>query len=103
VKLFPSQIGDVLMQVEGVESHYRVILDEVGGAEHVEVQVEVSSALLTGDVRHLLRIQEQLRQRLLTDLGLTADLKLVEPSTIGPIEQPSQRIVDRRRPEGGSR
>ncbi len=103
VKLFPSQIGDVLMQVEGVEPHYRVILEEVGGAERVEVQVEVSSALLTGDVRHLLKIQQQLRQRLQTELGLTAELKLVEPSTIGPIEQPSQRIVDRRRAEGGSR
>ncbi len=104
VKLFPSQIGDVLMQVEGVEPHYRVILEEVGGAEQVEVQVEVSSALLTGDVRHLLRIQEQLRQRLLTDLGLTAKLKLVEPSTIGPIEQPLQRIVDHRgRKEGAGR
>lgn len=103
VKLFPSQIGEVLMQVEGVEPHYRVILEEVGGTERVEVQVEVSSALLTGDMRHLLKIQQELGQRLQSDLGLTADLKLVEPRTIGPIEQPAQRIVDRRRPEGGSR
>jgi phenylacetate-CoA ligase len=103
VKLFPAQIEQVLIEVEGVEPHYRVIVDQVGGVDRVEVQVEVSSALLTGDVGLLLRTQNLLRQRLQTDLGLSAELKLVEARTIGPVQHPSQRIVDRRRAEGGER
>jgi len=103
VKIFPAQIEEVLLQVEGVEPNYRVIVDEVGGVERVEVQVEVSSALLTGDVSQLLKVQNQIRQSLEADLGLVADLKLVESRTIGPVDHPSQRIVDRRRAEGGDR
>ncbi len=103
VKLFPSQIEHVLAQVEGVEPHYRVILDQAAGVDRVEVQVEVSGALLTGDVGRLLRLQNSLRQRLQSDLGLSAELKLVESRTIGPVEHPSQRIVDRRRAEGNQR
>ena len=61
------------------------------------------SALLTGDVSRLLKVQNEIRQSLQTDLGLVADLKLVESRTIGPVDHPSQRIVDRRRAEGGDR
>jgi phenylacetate-CoA ligase len=103
VKVFPAQIEHVLTGVEGVEPHYRVIVEEAGGVDRVEVQVEVSGALLTGDVGRLLKTQNLLRQRLQADLGLSAELKLVEPRTIGPVDQPSQRIVDRRRAEGGKR
>jgi phenylacetate-CoA ligase len=101
VKLFPAQIEQVLARVEGVEPDYRVILDQVGGVDRVEVQVEVPAALLTGDVGRLLRVQHLLRERLQHDLGLSAEVKLVEPRTIGPAEHPSHRILDRRRAEGG--
>jgi len=101
VKILPSQIEEILLQVEGVEPHYRIILDQEGGKDTLEVQIEVSPALLTGDVSHLLKIQNALRSRLQADLGVEAELKLVEARTIGPVDHPSQRIVDRRRPEGG--
>jgi phenylacetate-CoA ligase len=69
--------------------------------DRVEVQVEVPAALLTGDVGRLLRVQNLLRERLQNDLGVSAEVKLVEPRTIGPAEHPWQRILDRRRAEGG--
>jgi len=100
-KIFPAQIEELLLRVEGVEPNYRLIVDEVGGVERVEVQVEISSALLTGDVSHLLKVQNQIRESLQADLGLVADLKLVESRTIGPVDHPSERIVDRRPAEGG--
>jgi len=103
VKLFPAQIEQTLSEVEGVEPHYRLIVDQVGGVDRVEVQVEVSGALLAGDIGLLLRTQNLLRQKLQDELGLSAELKLVESRTIGPVEHPSQRIVDRRRTEGGER
>jgi phenylacetate-CoA ligase len=103
VKVFPAQIEQVLARVEGVEPDYRVIVDQVGGVDRVEVQVEVPAALLTGDVGRLLRVQNLLRERLQNDLGVSAEVKLVEPRTIGPAERPSQRILDRRRMEGGER
>lgn len=103
VKLFPSQIEEVLVEVEGLEPNYRVIVDRVGGVDTLEVQVEISSTLLTGDVSHLLRTQQLLRQRLEAALGVKAEVKFVEPRTLGSTAQPSERVVDRRRGEGGDR
>jgi len=103
VKVLPARIEEVLLQVEGLEPHYRVIVEEVAGVDRVEVQVEVPSALLTGDVSRLLKVQEELRRRLETELGLSAETKLVEARTIGPAARPAARILDRRRQEGGER
>jgi phenylacetate-CoA ligase len=101
VKVFPSQIEGILLQIEGVEPHYQVIVDRVGGRDLLEVQVEVSSALLSGDMRHLLQTQNLLRQRLEAALGLTAEVRLVEPRTIGRSRDRAQRTIDRRKREGG--
>jgi len=100
VKVFPSQIEAVLLSVEGVEPHYQVFLDRPGATDRMEVQVEVSSGLLTGDMRHLLRAQHQLREKLEEALGVAAEVKLVEPRTLGRAPGRGPRIVDRRRIEG---
>jgi phenylacetate-CoA ligase len=96
VKLFPAQLEQVLTQVEGVEPHYRVLISREGRAERIEVQVEVSSALLTGDVGRLLKTENLLKQKFQAELGLAVELKFVEPRTIGPVEHPSQRVIDAR-------
>ena len=100
VNVYPSQIEEVLLQVEGVEPHYLVVVERKSGVDTVQVQVEVPGALLTGDVSHLLRTQELLRQRLEAALGLTVEVKLVEPRTIARSEQRAQRVIDRRNREG---
>jgi phenylacetate-CoA ligase len=101
VKVFPSQIEGILLQIEGVEPHCQVIVDRVGGRDVLEVRVEVSSALLSGDMRHLLQTQNLLRQRLEAALGLTAEVRLVEPRTTGRSPERAQRTIDRRKREGG--
>jgi phenylacetate-CoA ligase len=110
VKLFPSQIEALVREVEGAEPRFQVVVDRVGGRDTLEVQVEVSSALLTGDMRHLLRAQNQLRRRLEAALGLTAEVRFVEPRATGRSPREGQGIqahdqrawlVDRRKPEGG--
>jgi len=100
VNVYPSQIEEVLLQVEGVEPHYLVVVEHQSGADTVQVQVEVPTALLTGDVSHLLRTQELLRQRLEVALGLTVEVKLVEPTTIARSEERAQRVIDRRKWKG---
>jgi phenylacetate-CoA ligase len=92
----------VLLQTEGIEPNYLVVVDRRGGADTAQLQVEVPSSLLTGDVRHLLRTQELLRQRLETALGLTFEVKLVEPRTIADSGERRQKVIDRRKPEGGA-
>ncbi len=100
VKVFPTQIETVLSETEGLEPHYQVIADRAGATDTLEVQVEVPSDLLTGDVRRLMQTQNQLRQRLEAALGVSVEVRFVEPRTLGRSGDPSQRIIDRRRREG---
>jgi phenylacetate-CoA ligase len=101
VKVFPSQIEELLLQTEGVEPHYRLIIDRQGGAETLELQVEVSSNLLKGDMRRLLRAQQALQKRLEGELALNAEVRFVEARTIGRSSERTQRIIDLRAKKGG--
>jgi len=62
----------------------------------LEVQVEVSSHIFTDDLRELRRLEERIKQRLESVLGLSIRLKLVEPKTIARSEGKAQRVVDLR-------
>jgi phenylacetate-CoA ligase len=103
VRVLPSQIESVLQQVEGVEPHYQLIVRREGGADRLELQVEVPSLLLTGDLRHLLRTQDALRERLSSALGLTVQVRLVESRTIQGCGGRARRVLDLRDSEGGDR
>ena len=51
----------------------------------MEVRVEVASGLFVsaaGDVRHLVRTQNLLRQRMETALGVAVNVRMVEPSSL---------------------
>ena len=100
VKLRPAQLEAVLREVEGVEPHFEVTLDREGGVDTMEVRVEVASGLFesaAGDVRYLVRTQDQLRKRLEGVLGVPINLRLVEPRSLGK----APRVLDRRGTKGG--
>jgi len=99
VKISPAQIEAVLSGIEGLEPHCQVLVDRAGAVDRVEVQVEVSSGLLTGDMRHLLKTQNQLREKLEKTLGLAAEVKLVEARTLD--RRRPRRILDRRKSNSG--
>jgi phenylacetate-CoA ligase len=103
IRIVPSQIEEVLAEAEDVGGDYQVVVDRKDARDSLEVRVEVSPDLFsrgTGDVRHLVRTQNLLRQRLEARLGLAVEVSLVEPRTLeGPAGR-SQRIIDRRREEG---
>ena len=53
VNVFPSQIETVLMEVEGTEPHYQIILDRKGALDDIEVMVEVNEKLFSDEVKVL--------------------------------------------------
>ena len=61
--------------------------------------MEVASDMFAssgGEVRHLVRTQNQLRQRLEAVLGVTVTIRLVEPSSRGERLGNTRRVVDHR-------
>lgn len=98
VNVFPSQIESVLLEVEGVEPHYLIVIDrrDVFSTEDLEIWVEVSEEVFSDEVQKMERLEKKLRAEMDSVLGISARIKLVEPRTIARTEGKAKRVVDRK-------
>lgn len=96
VNVFPSQIESVLMEIEGTEPHYVIVVDRDGAMDNMEVWVEVSPQLVSDEVRALEGLERKIGTELHSLLGISLKVKLVEPKTIARSEGKAKRVVDRR-------
>ncbi|MDA8216581.1 MAG: phenylacetate--CoA ligase [Dehalococcoidales bacterium] len=96
VNVFPSQIEGVLLEVEGVEPHYQIIVDRQHTLDDLEIWVEVSEAVFTDEIRRLEDLEHKVRREVESVLGIVARVKLVEPHTIQRSEGKAKRVIDRR-------
>jgi len=96
VNVFPSQIESVLLDVEGVEPHYLIIVDRERHLDELEIWVEVSDALFSDEMRQMESLQKRVRDEIESMLGISAHIKLVESKSIVRSEGKATRVVDRR-------
>jgi len=96
VNVFPTQIEEVLFQVEGCEPHYQLVVDKVGAMDVLEVQVEVNERIFFDEMKKQRAFVDALEKKLASTLGVGARVKLVEPSSITRHEGKAQRVIDRR-------
>ncbi len=96
INVFPSQIESVLLEVEGVEPHYQLIVDRESGLDDLEIQVEVSEAVLSDEIGRLESLTRKVRAEVESTLGINALVKLVEPGRIPRSEGKAKRVIDRR-------
>jgi len=96
INVFPSQIETVLLQIEGVQPHYQIIVDRQHTLDDLEVWVEVSEAVFADEIRGLEALERKIRDELHNGLGIAARVKLVEPRSIQRSEGKAKRVVDRR-------
>lgn len=97
VNVFPSQIEQVLGEVEGTVPHYQLVVDrEPGKMDRVELWVEVREEVFSDEVRKLESLQARVLKELESMLGLSIDVRLVEPKSIARSEGKAKRVVDRR-------
>ena len=97
VNIFPSQIENVLMRIEGTQPHYQIVIDR--GATHldeIEIRVEVEEAIFSDVTRAMEQLRKRIHDELKSELGISAQIKLVEPRSIQRSEGKAQRIIDKR-------
>ncbi len=97
VNVFPSQIESVLLEVEGVEPHYLIIVDRQHAfkTDELEIWVEVSEEVFSDEMGKMENLEKRLRSEMDSVLGIAARIKLVEPRTIARAEGKAKRVVDR--------
>jgi len=97
VKVFPSQVESILMEVEGVEPRYQIIVDRVEGMDTLEVRVEMNERVFSDEIKNLQNIALQIERKLRETVGVSAKVKLVAPDTLQPLEGKALKVMDRRR------
>jgi phenylacetate-CoA ligase len=96
VNVFPSQIEEVILKVEGIEPHYQLIVERRDQLDELEVQVEMNERLFSDEIKNLERTERRIEQDLYASLNIHTRVKLVEPKSIARSEGKAKRIIDKR-------
>jgi phenylacetate-CoA ligase len=96
VNVFPSQIEEVILRIEGVEPHYQLVVDRKDQMDTLEVQVEMNEKMFSDEIKVLSRTEKRIESELYATLNIHTRVKLVEPKSIARSEGKAKRIVDKR-------
>ena len=97
VNVFPSQVEHVLLQLEGIQPHYLILVDrERGALDELEVWVEVLPEVFSDEIGRLRSLQQRAEHEMRETLGIEARVKLVEPGRIERSMGKAKRVIDRR-------
>ena len=97
VNVFPGRIESVLARIEGVKPLFKVVLDREGALDHAVLQVAVSEEVLSdriGEAEHLVRT---IQREMSSELGVTFEVKLVEPKHLRTEGEKQILVEDRRK------
>ena len=97
VNVFPSQIETVLLQMSEVEPHYVIMVDREGTLDNISVMVEVQEQFFSDEIRKLQELRLKITRNLESVLGISVNVKLVEPRTIERTAGKAQRVIDKRK------
>jgi phenylacetate-CoA ligase len=99
INIFPAQVEAILMDIEGLEPRYQIIVDKSDALDSLELQVEVSEKTFSesGSVKELQNIEKRIVKDMKDYLGVTTRVKLVEPNTLQRSPGPAAKVIDNRR------
>jgi len=97
VNVFPSQIESVLMEIEGIEPHYQLVVDREDNLDTLTVHVEISERNFSDEVKVLQRLERKISHSIKEYLGVSARVKLVEPKVIARSQGKAVRVIDNRK------
>lgn len=96
VNVFPSQIESVLIGIEHIGPHYQLVVRREGYMDTLEVKVELIDSSLLEQYGELEKLQNHVKNKLHTVLGIDCKISLVEQKTIERFQGKAKRIVDLR-------
>lgn len=96
VNVFPSQIEEALLRVEGATPHYLIEVDRPGTLDQVTVKVEVGPESFSDRMDRMQALRERIAREIHAIAGIRAEVELVEPRRIERFAGKAKRVLDRR-------
>lgn len=97
VNVFPSQVESVLLSISEVEPHYLIIVDREGTLDKMSLMVEVQEQFFSDEIKKLEDLRMKIARKLDSVLGISVNVKLVEPKTIERTAGKAKRVIDNRK------
>jgi phenylacetate-CoA ligase len=96
VNVFPSQIEEALLRVEGTTPHYLIEVDRPGTLDEVTVKVEIRAELFSDRMDRMQALRDRIGREIQAVANIRANVQLVEPRSIERFVGKAKRVVDRR-------
>jgi len=96
VNVFPSQIEDALLRIEGIEPHYLIVVDRQGALDVLEVRIEIAEAVFSDVMADMEAFIKRVADQIHTVIGLQAKVTLVETGSIERTVGKAKRVIDKR-------
>jgi len=97
VNVFPSQIESVLLEMSETAPHYLLIVERENNLDILKVMVEVQEQFFSDEIKMLESLRKKITQRIQSTLGISVEVKLVEPRTIERTAGKAKRVLDNRK------
>ena len=100
VNVFPSQIEEALLRVEGTAPHYLIEVDRPGALDVVTVKVEMRAQDFSDKMREMEALKERIDREIQSITGIRVAVELVTPQTLERSAGKAKRVIDHRREKG---
>ena len=100
VNVFPSQIEEALLRVEGTAPHYLIEVDRPGSMDEVTVKVEIRPQDFSDKMSQMQDLHDRLVKEIHAITTIRVNLELVEPQTLERSAGKAVRVIDHRRKKG---
>ena len=98
VNVFPSQIENALIAIEGTEPQYLIVVNrDQNYLDAVELQVEVKKEFFSDETKDLEGLRNRIESVMKSKLQISLKVKLVEPKTIERSIGKAKRVIDNRK------
>lgn len=97
VNVFPSQIESVLLEMSETEPHYLLVVEREGTLDTLKLMVEVQEQFFSDEIKELENLRRKITHKLQSTLGISVEVKLVEPKTIERTAGKAKRVIDNRK------
>ena len=100
VNVFPSQIEEALLRVEGTAPHYLIEVDRPGTLDEITVKVEIRPQDFSDKMRELQLLHDRIDRAIFAVTGIHMKIELVDFQTLERSMGKAVRVIDHRKNKG---
>jgi phenylacetate-CoA ligase len=97
VNVFPSQVEEALLRVEGVAPHYLIEISRPGTLDDVIVKVEMRPEFFSDEMRQMIALRDRIDHEIHAITGVRMAVELVAPGAVERSAGKARRVLDHRR------